>query len=44
MQRGRTTPVRTKHGGPMWRVKLGESAVDAVKGIGGLFGGGDEEK
>jgi hypothetical protein len=24
--------------------KLGESAVDAVKGIGGLFGGGDEEK
>jgi hypothetical protein len=25
-------------------VKLGESAVDAVKGIGGLFGGGDEEK
>jgi hypothetical protein len=25
-------------------VKLGESAADAVKGIGGLFGGGDEEK
>ena len=25
-------------------VKLGEGAVDAVKGIGGLFGGGDEEK
>jgi len=24
--------------------KLGESALDAVKGIGGLFGGGDEEK
>jgi hypothetical protein len=24
--------------------KLGESAVDAVKGLGGLFGGGDEEK
>ncbi len=24
--------------------KLGEGAVDAVKGIGGLFGGGDEEK
>jgi len=24
--------------------KLGESAADAVKGIGGLFGGGDEEK
>jgi hypothetical protein len=25
-------------------VKLGGSAVDAVKGLGGLFGGGDEEK
>jgi hypothetical protein len=25
-------------------VKLGEGAVDAVKGLGGLFGGGDEEK
>jgi hypothetical protein len=25
-------------------VKLGEGVVDAVKGIGGLFGGGDEEK
>ena len=25
-------------------VTLGEGAVDAVKGIGGLFGGGDEEK